>query len=273
MWKALKKITAGLLHIDVLGYVPDERGKKRRGGRKSPTSAAQRFYNAKCSWRECELDLAANFGADAWFLTLTCDDAHLPSNKAGMRKYVQKMVRNLRKARTRRGEDFRYLYTIEGHHGKQTCVPFDADGELEDRRLHIHMVVNRISADDLEEFKSLWPGGGYIRAEKLDVHYYQELAKYFTKEAREFGRAKPGERTWVKSKNCKKYEVQYEDLPDGLTLAPPKGAVDYYSFSTKNPYGFADCVGARYLIFPQRERVEYSYNQPRKRQRPIHFSS
>ena len=36
MRKALKKITAGLLHIDVLGYIPDERGKKRRGGGAPP---------------------------------------------------------------------------------------------------------------------------------------------------------------------------------------------------------------------------------------------
>ena len=51
--KVLKHITAGLLHLEVLGRVPDTAGEqKRRGGRSAPTSMAQQFYNDKCSWRE-----------------------------------------------------------------------------------------------------------------------------------------------------------------------------------------------------------------------------
>ena len=59
----IKHIKAGLLHIKVLGTVPEDSPvRQRRSGRCCPTCAAQQFYNDKCSWRELELKLAANFG-------------------------------------------------------------------------------------------------------------------------------------------------------------------------------------------------------------------
>lgn len=268
MAKVLKHITAGLLHLEVLGRVPDQSaGGKRRGGRQSPTRLAQQFYNNKCSWRELELTIAANFSARDLVVTFTYDDAHLPADKPAADACFQKFIRRLRTARKKRGEPLLYIYTTEGFHEKRWDDLFGDDGALEDRRLHHHVVLNATPADDLEELRSLWPYGGSIRAEKLDVHYYRELAKYLTKEAREFGRPKPGQRTWKRSQNLRRYEVEYVEIPDSLTLAPPAGAVDYEQFSEKNPYGFADSMGARYLIFPEREQI-YTYNRPRERKRP-----
>ena len=61
-------------------------------------------------------------------------------------------------------------------------------------------------------------------------------------------------------------EVEYIDIPsDSVTLSAPAGAVDYEQFHERNPYGFADCVGARYLMFPVVERPAYSYTTPRAR--------
>ena len=105
-----------------------------------------------------------------------------------------------------------------------------------------------------------------MRIEPVDVHYYKELAKYLTKEAREFGRARPGERSWRASRNLRRYEVEYIEIAsDSVTLTPPPGAVDYVQFSEKNPYGFADCVVAEYLLFPEEEGPSYSYTSGRKR--------
>lgn len=269
MAKCIKSITAGLLHLEILGKVPDSSGQRQRGRRQVPTSPGQQFYNLKCSWRELELTLATNFGARDWVLVFTYDDAHLPDNKKSADACFQRFVRRYRAARRKRGEELQYIYNTEGFHERRYYDHFNEDGELEDRRLHHHVVLNCVSLEDLEEVRSLWQGGGYIRAEPLDVHYYRELAKYMTKEAREFGRAKPGERTWRGSRNLKKYQVEYIEIPsDSVTLAPPMGAVDYESFSEKNPYGFADCVGARYLLFPEREPERYTYNIGR-RQGPL----
>lgn len=265
MSRAIKHIKAGLLHIEVMGTVPEREAGRRRGGRSRPTCAAQQFYNDKCSWRELELVLAANFGARDWVITSTYDDAHLPPGKREADECFKKFIRKLRAARRKRGEELRYVYVTEGWHGKAEDAYFGGDEGLEDRRLHHHWVVNCTGPGDLEEIRSLWIGGGYVRAEPVDIHYYRELAKYFTKEAREFGRARPGERTWRGSRNLERYEVEYVDIPlDGVTLAPPPGAVDYQSFTEHNPYGFADCVGARYLLFPAEVPPEYSYARGRK---------
>ena len=270
MAKAIKHITAGLLHIEVIGNVPDRPpGRRTRAGREQKTCAAQQFYNDKCSWRELELRIAANFQR-ALVLALTYDEEHLPEDKRAADRYFAKFIRRYRDARKKRGLPLKYIYVTEGFHDKRAADWLEGDGELEHRRLHHHMVVDITGADDLEEIRSLWQGGGYIRAEPLDVHYYRELAKYMTKEAREFGRPKPGERTWRASINLQNPEVEYIEIPsDSVTLAPPHGAVDYQPFSEKNPYGYADCIGARYLLYPQRTSGEYSYITPRARDKRI----
>lgn len=265
MARAIKHIRAGLLHVEVIGTIPEHEPGRRRSGRCLPTNAAQQFYNDKCSWRECELHLAANFGSRDLVLTMTYSDRRLPADKQTADKEFQKFIRKLRTVRRRRGEELRYIYVTEGWHGKGTDEYFGGDGKLEDKRFHHHAVFNSAGPGDLEEILSLWQGGGYVRAEPVDVHYYRELAKYLTKEAREFGRARPGERSWRASRNLKKYEVEYIEIPsDSVTLARPPGAVDYVQFSEKNPYGFADCVGARYLLFEEEAPPDYSYTSGRK---------
>ena len=265
MAKAIKHIRAGLLHIEVIGTIPDDvPGRKGRAGRSRPTSAAQQFYNAKLSYRELELMLAANFGSRDYFVTLTYDDEHLPKDRAEAADCLKKFFRCLREVRRRRGQELKYIYVTEGLHGRKEDEYFGDDGTLENRRLHHHVVLNGVGPGDLDELRSLWKFGGYIKAEPIDVHYYQDLAKYMTKEPREFGRGKPGERTWIGSKNLSKYEVEYIEIPsDSVTLSAPPDAVDYRQFSEKNPYGFADCIGARYLLFPVSLPSGYTYTAGR----------
>lgn len=275
MARAIKHIKAGLLHVEVIGTIPEREPGRRRAGRCRPTCAAQQFYNNKCSWHELELKLAANFGGRDWVLTLTYDDGHLPPDKRSADKFLQKFFRKLRTARRRRKEELRYIYATEGWHGKAEDAWFGGGGRLEDRRLHHHVVLNGTGPGELEEIRSLWDGGGYVRAEPVDIHYYRELAKYLTKEAREFGRARPGERSWRASRNLAPYEVEYIEIPsDSVTLSAPPGAVDYVQFTERNPYGFADCVGARYLLFEEDAPPEYSYTQGRRKSnRPNNFQS
>ena len=271
MAKAIKHIQAGLLHIEVLGKIPDRQPeRKRRGARANATPPAQCFYNLKLAYREVMLLLAANFGSRDWVVTATFNDSNLPKDKKGAGKFLQqKYFRKLRAVRRRRGEELKYLYAIEGWHGKQSSSFLCEDGTLEDRRIHIHFVVNDTGPGTLEELRSLWPGGGYVRIEPLDVHYYEALARYLTKEAREFGRAKPGDRTWGRSMNLTEYQVEYIEIPtDSITLTPPVGAVDYTSFHEKNPFGFSDCVGAMYLLFPDASNPGCSYTKGRNRGKP-----
>lgn len=262
---AIKHITAGPLNIRVMGKIPDRR-KRKRAARTQTTSPAQQFYNKKCSWRELELKIAANFGSKDYMVTLTYDDDHLPPDKKSAKNLLRKTIRKLKSARKKRSETLKYIYVTEGLHGKQSADYFDEDSALEDKRIHHHMVINGTGPGDLEEIKSLWPYGYMIRIEPIDVRYSQELAKYLSKEAREFGQQKPGERMWVASTNLEKYEVEYIEIPcDGITLSPPQGAVDYISFHERNPYGYADNIGCRYLIFPDKPASVYSYTEGRRK--------
>ena len=73
---------------------------------------------------------------------------------------------------------------------------------------------------------------------------------------------------WRASRNLRKYETQYIELDcDSVTLSPPPGAVDYVQFSERNPYGFAPCVGAWYLLFDSDPPPEYSYARGRKKKK------
>ena len=149
--KVLKHITAGLLHLEVLGRVPDTAGEqKRRGGRSAPTSMAQQFYNDKCSWRELELTIAENFSSLDLVLTYTYQDEYLPADKRAGDVFFQKHVRKVREARRRRGGELRYVYVTEGFHAKRADDLFGSDGAMEDRRVHHHAVINATDVDDLE---------------------------------------------------------------------------------------------------------------------------
>ena len=273
MAKAIKHIRAGLLNIEVIGQIPDTVSvREKRAAKKQATCPAKAFYNDKCSWRELELMIATNFTGKDYVITLTYDDDHLPKDKQAGNTLFQKFIRRLRAVRKRRGEEVRYIYVTEGFHGTRTDDYYGVDGNLEGGRIHHHVVINHTGADDLDELRSLWQYGGYIRAEQVDVHYYRELAKYLTKEAREFGRGKPGERVWRASRNLSKYEVEYIEIPsNSVTLTPPPGAVDYISFHEKNPYGFSDCIGARYLLYHQIERPKLSYTRSRSVPLPYHL--
>lgn len=272
MARAIKHIKGGLLNFEIIGTIPEASSGRRRGGRCRPTCAAQQFYNDKCSWRELALILGANFGRGDWVVTPTYDNPHLPPGKTEADKCAQKFIRKLRAARRKRGQELRYVYVTEGLHGAAEDEFFGGDGQLEDKRLHHHMVLNGVGPGDLEEIRSLWAGGGYVRIEPVDVHYYKELAKYLTKEPRKYGRARPGEHSWRASRNLKKYEVEYIEIhSDSVTLSPPPGAVDYVQFSERNPYGFGDCVGAWYLLYDEVAPPDYSYTRGRKRNTPNNF--
>ena len=265
MGKAIKHIRAGLLNIEVLGKIPEKKPTQRRGAKSKATSAAMQFYNHKCSWRELELLIAKNLQR-GMVIALTYDDEHLPANRDAAIKLFKKFIRKLRESRRKQGVPLTYFYNVEGLHGAGQNDFFGNDTHLEDHRLHHHFAVD---GSDLDEIRSLWEYG-YVRMEPLNIHYYRELAKYLTKEASE-GKAKPGERSWNCSRNVKRInndDIEYFEIPaDGVTLTAPEGAIDYTQFHEKNPYGFADCIGARYLLYPKETPPPTSYAAGKNRKR------
>lgn len=265
MAKRLKVVTAGQLVYEYLVplTVPEDTIGRRSKLRKV-SSAAQQFMNLKNSWRELELTIAENFKAGDLVITSTYDNEHLPETKTAANTLFAKFVRKLRAVRGKRGEELRYLYATECQHGKEVDEYFGEDSGLEDRRMHHHLIINA-TGSDYEDIRSLWEYGDYIRIEPLDIHYLRELAKYLTKEARDFGRAKVGERTWKGSRNLKKYRVEYDDVRDSMTLTAPPGAVDFTHTEEANPEGYGEMVCTRYLLLDAEPRPVYTYNQGRRK--------
>lgn len=265
MAKRLKLVSAGPVHYEyIVPITASEDGVRRRSKLRQVSSAAQQFMNLKNSWRELELYLAENFKSGALVIALTYDDAHLPETKPAADALWSKFVRKLRATRRARGEELKYIYATECQHGRADDEYFGSDSSWEDRRMHHHAIING-TGRDFEEIRSLWEYGDHIRIEPLDIHFLIELAKYLTKEAREFGRAKVGERTWKGSRNLRKYKVEYDDVRDSMTLVAPPGAVDFTRTEGANPEGYGEMVCTRYLLLEPEPRPVYSYNQGRRK--------
>ena len=266
MSKRLKIVSAGPLRYEYLVPITTPESKKR-GKKQNVSTAAQQFMNLKNSWRQLELLIAENFGNGDLVVTYTYDDEHLPADKNGADILFQKHVRKLRASRRARGEELKYIYNTEGLHGKEGSSDFDCfddSTDWEDGRLHHHVIING-TGNDYEELRSLWDYGVYIRVEPLNIHYLSELARYMTKEAREFGRGKPGERTWKCSRNLRPYRVEYDDVRDSMTLTAPHGAVDFTHIEEPSPEGYGEFKCTRYLLLEPEKVPAYSYNQTRRK--------
>ena len=210
MPKVLRTVSAGRLRYAVLydkyspADPPQARAEKLRA-----SSAARQAINLRTSCQRLECLLYANFGRDDWLVTLTYDNDHLPAERNEAINQVKKFIRSLRAHRRLRGQSLRYVYVTEDKHG--------------DGRVHHHMVVNG-TGEDIEAIRSLWTNGMALM-QNLRPREFPALARYLTKEPREYGRVDIGARNWSASKGlAKAVAPPAETVPDILTLQAPPGA-------------------------------------------------
>lgn len=207
MAKRKKTITAGRIIKTILYTAPEPRdGKLTRAEKSRMTTAAQKAMNDKTARGRLEMLIAANFTKQDLFITLTYRPEDLPSKRAKAVKCVRKFLKDLRKYRTVRGRELRYIYTTEEKHGEA--------------RLHHHLIINA-TKQDIEIIRSLWPYGDIIDAEQIDENDFAALAMYITKESAE-GRP-VGAQMWTRSRNLKQPTVERCYVPDDTTLAVPPG--------------------------------------------------
>ena len=190
-----------------------------RAAKSKITTAARQKVNLRRAWQKLMLLLAANFDTSALVVTLTYDDAHLPSSRKEAMACIAKYLVLLRRAFRREGRELKYVYCTEHKHGEG--------------RWHHHLVIPSAS---FETVRSLWAFGSDIHIETVDAYGYEELAKYLTKEAREPG-APVGARSWSCSRNLERPVRESELVEDYVTLAPPPGAVVLGRDSKVNEWG------------------------------------
>ena len=239
MAKRFKQITAGRLVYSVCYTVTGRREMGQARAEKSRiSSAAQDRLNLRHSWEKLEQVLAGNFTCRDLHITLTYRDEDLPQNRAEAIKRLRKFIKDLRSQRKARGQPTRYIYVTEGLHG--------------DGRLHHHLVING-TGEDYEAVRALWLWGDDIHFDPIDEDNYEALAKYLTKEPREYGNAEVGARTWTPSLGLTKPQAETADVPDTVTLAAPPGAVIIDRREDRNEFG---------------EFVYLKYYMPRPRRSP-----
>lgn len=221
MAKRKKTITAGRIVKTILYTAPEPRdGDRARAEKSRMTTAAQQKMNDKSARGRLEMLMAANFTRHDLFVTLTYRDSALPSKRAGAVKLVRQFIKDLRKHRTARGQNLRYIYTTEEKHGEA--------------RLHHHLVING-TGRDIETIRSLWPYGDMVDIEQIDENEYAALAMYMTKESVE-GRP-VGAQMWTRSRNLIQPTVETCFVPDDTTLIVPPGCYMLERKEEANEYG------------------------------------
>ena len=222
MAKRKKVTTAGLLVKAVIYTPPQPRDSDyTRAAKSRMTTAARRAMNVHTAQSKLEMLLAANFGGEDLFCTLTYRDDCLPQKLKEAKKRIQAFVKAFRLQRRRKGIDLKYVYVTEGRHG--------------DKRCHHHIVINACGPDDLELIYSLWRHGDVVDVERIAGYEFVEVAKYITKEAAE---DRPnGAQMWTRSRNLEPPELESYFVSDDETLQPPPGAHVLEREEKQNEYG------------------------------------
>lgn len=227
---------AGRLERCVLcSGVRQQTGGRPRGQKQGMSSEARQLLNVKTSKEKLERLLAANFDKGDLYLTLTYRDACLPSGREEALNRVREFVKDLRDSfRIRTGRTkamMRYVYCSETVHGEG--------------RWHHHMML-RADETEVEDILACWAKNGAVDIERFDGIRYAELAAYMTKEPKEPGCPRVGERMWSPSHGLAKPVVEKFVLDDHFTLTIPKNATIIEQKETHNQFG--DFVYRKYLL-------------------------
>lgn len=256
MSKTLKQIRAGRLVCAVVYTAPAAGDSSRvRADKQHATNEAREKINARTSTEKLERVLAANFDNGDLYVTFSYDDEHLPPDRGAAVRRMRAFVPKLRAARAVRGEELAYVYVTEGTYPGG--------------RLHHHMVLNS-TGKDIVELRQLWPYGNNVEVRRLkfDEEYtYGDLAGYLTKEPKEWGSPKLGERTWNPSVGLKRPDPERFEVPDNLTLtAPPEAVAVEVCRSESN--GFGSYSWIKYLLPPEEgKKPQRAKNRRRKKKR------
>lgn len=230
MAKRKKIIQAGpLLKIAVYNAPEPKDTPTARAEKSRMTTAAQKAMNDKTARGKMEMTIAANFGRQDLFVTLTYRPEDYPKTRKEAIDRIRRFIRSLRTARKIRGADLRYIYVTENKHGEG--------------RMHHHIVINAYGGD-IEAIRSLWLWGDVVHVERLGRRGFDVWAGYMTKES---GDRPLGARMWTPSKNLRKPIITMSWVSNTETAETPPGYVTIEEESKRGEYGsyrYIKCIRA-----------------------------
>lgn len=184
-----KTIKAGDVLEHEIYFSVRERGKTvPREPRRAPTTEAQAKLNEINRIKHFRRKINANFVPGDLYLTLSYADE--PTPEEAMR-YLSNFFRRINYSRKKAN--------LEN-------VKFIAVTEYQGKRLHHHVIMSRISAEEVIAQWEKTPGAGNVEIQTLYSHDtdYSNLADYLMKETR----SRTGKR-WTESRNLKQPTIIY----------------------------------------------------------------
>lgn len=256
MSKTLKQIRAGRLVCAVVYTTPQAGDSSRaRAEKRHAANEAREKLNARTSFEKLERVLAANFDTGDLYVTLSYDDKHLPPDRGTAVRRMRAFIPKLRQARKDREQALSYVYVTEGN--------------FPGGRLHHHMVLNS-TGKDIDELRRIWQYGTNVEVRRLkfnEDYTYGDLASYLTKEPREWGSPRVGERTWTPSIGLRRPQQETCSVPDNLTLAAPPEAIAV-EVSRSESNGFGSYSWIKYLLPPSEgAKPKRTKNRRRKKKK------
>ena len=261
----MKVVKAGRLVYGVCYSQPmaHDTPKERAAKTKCSTAARQRL-NFRAAWQKLELEIAANFGREDWFITLTYDDENIPLQRDFALCRLSAFIRKVRAQRKQQGEDLKYIHTTEE-------LPDEPGGE---KRLHHHMIINA-GTNDKELFESLWTYGLVHITPLLTASNdsYEARARYMVKERQPgaYGR-KTGLRSWTPSRNLEKPKTTSELVPANVAITAPPGAYILDRHEETNYFGTYSYI--KYLLpEPPKARRKAQKSREKARHKDAYIKS
>lgn len=164
----------------------DQRGGSRRAN-EDKTKEAQRKVNLRMAVKKLTWIMDANYDGSSLYVTWSFTKENRPENTEGLKKIIDKLLRDIRKIYKKEGLEAKYIWVAEiGSRGAA----------------HIHMVLNAI---DTRLLKSVWDKGWITIKPMDDSGHYAKLANYFVKYSEKTMRSCEGlqKRRYNSSRNLK----------------------------------------------------------------------
>ena len=206
-----------------------------RRGRQRETGAMQKALNHRTAQGRLEEKLAANYNCRDYFITFTYRKGAEPANRKEAKKHRAQFIRQLREARSRRGQPLKWIMALENKHGAG--------------RYHFHAAINAtgLEAADREEILSLWQHGD-AHIERLfnpaydsgaEFNTWLQIARYMTKERPEDGpdTTPNGAQLYSCSRNLLRPIVITEWIEAGERVTIPAEAVGVERKESETEFG------------------------------------
>lgn len=158
------------------------------------TKLPQQIVNKRNRIKHITRLMNTNF-RDGVHISFTYSQENLPASEEAAKKEIEKYLRRLRNHAKKQGLELKYILVTETQ--TEEGVPV---------RFHHHLVTNFMDRDKAE---SLWKGGGFINADRLQSNEngFEALAEYILKQKK----SAKYKKSYSCSRNLEKYKVSTND--------------------------------------------------------------